>query len=85
MWYIGDKKRPQLGAVSGPEGWATKEECETEIEAVKIVVVQIGRRNLRNAVELSGGKTDSALVAFEAEELERTLTHIPNLIPIEVK
>lgn len=84
MWYIGDKKRPELGAVSGPEGWRTKEECEKAILEMRIEVVQIGRRNLRNAVELSGGRTDTHLAQLEAGELEKTLKHIPDLIPIEV-
>ncbi len=84
MWFIGDKSRPKLGAVSGPKGWKTKEECEEAIKQTILEVAQIKRQNLKIAIELSHGNLKSEVVKYEAGELERQLRHTGNLVPIEV-
>ena len=84
MWFIGDKRRPHLGAVSGPEGWKTKEDCEKTIIETKKELEQLGRKRLRDAVELFHGNTESQYVQYEAGELERQLRQVGNFVPIEV-
>ncbi len=82
MWYIGRKSKPELGIVSGPEGWKTKEQCEKEILAMNQEVISRAKQDLRIIAEMRG--TDSIGAQWAAKYLDEKLTLQLDYIPIEV-
>jgi len=82
MWYMGRKSKPELGIVSGPEGWKTKEQCDVEILAMNQEIIRLAKQDLRIIAETRG--TDSIGAQWAAKYLDEKVKIQFDYIPIEV-
>ncbi len=82
MWFIGRKSKPERMAVSGPQGWKTREECEREIKYMNQELISGAREDLKAVVKIKG--TESIGAKWAANLLERRIKDQDDFIPIEV-
>ncbi len=83
MWFIGRKSKPERGAVSGPQGWKTREECGREIKYMNQELISGARDDLKVVVKIKGEESIGA--KWAADLLERRIKDQDDFIPIEVK